>query len=363
MKVYKIVMIAVISVISVVNGLAQGPLTPPGAPGATMKTLDQVEPRIPIDALPFVIAEAGSYYLVSNLTSTGHGITISNHNVTVDLMGYTISGDNGSSDYGVNIVGSDPAGPRGITVRNGHITGFGDGVNSSNLRGSLLEHLQVNTNSGDGIALHGSSSGNRIVSCDATANGYAGISIHAGDGTFCYGNMVIDCCASQNGLQGIVVGTVNAGAAAIRVERCLALQNGSEGILISSMYNLEGCIVVGSSAVRNGYSGIRIGASSGLGNEVSHCIAFNNTQNGIVCSSPGTRIDGNHVAGHSSTNVGAGFGIQVTSARSLIVRNSCTDNRTNFVLSASSTYGPIVTNTGELATSGAAAHPWANFSF
>jgi hypothetical protein len=34
----------------------------------------------------------------------------------------------------------------------------------------------------------------------------------------------------------------------------------------------------------------------------------------------------------------------------------------NFLLDSNDTYGPIVTNSGALPTSGAAAHPWANFS-
>ena len=52
------------------TGLAQGPLAPPGAPGPLFKTLQQVEPRIPISALPATLSQAGSYYLTTNLTGS-----------------------------------------------------------------------------------------------------------------------------------------------------------------------------------------------------------------------------------------------------------------------------------------------------
>ena len=38
---------------------AQGSLTPPGAPAPTMKTLAQIEPRMPISSAPFTISVPG----------------------------------------------------------------------------------------------------------------------------------------------------------------------------------------------------------------------------------------------------------------------------------------------------------------
>ena len=74
------------------NALSQGSLLPSGGPAPTMKSLDQIEPRAPISSLPHTITASGSYYVVSNLVSSGDGISIETGNVTVDLNGHTLKG-------------------------------------------------------------------------------------------------------------------------------------------------------------------------------------------------------------------------------------------------------------------------------
>ena len=102
---------------------AQGPITPPGAPAAMMKTLDQVEPRIPISG-PTFISTSGSYYLTGNISvASGNGIVVLAPDVTLDLNGFLISSAT-NQHAGVRI---DPAAHR-CTVKNGHIQNFGEGV-------------------------------------------------------------------------------------------------------------------------------------------------------------------------------------------------------------------------------------------
>ena len=109
------------------TAFAQGSLTPPGAPAPTMKTLAQIEPRTPISAAPFTIAQPGSYYLTTNLTATvSNAIVITASGVTLDLSGFTISSTVASAaNGGTAILLADTATPglSDITIFNGHIRG------------------------------------------------------------------------------------------------------------------------------------------------------------------------------------------------------------------------------------------------
>jgi cysteine-rich repeat protein len=131
------------------DSFAQGPLTPIGAPAPTMKTLQQVEPRTPIGALPFNITNSGSYYLTANLTGVSGqgGIIISASHVTIDLAGFTMSGVAGSLDA----VQLSP-GVVNATILNGALANWGgNGVAAASASSCRFEQLRVLGNGGAGL--------------------------------------------------------------------------------------------------------------------------------------------------------------------------------------------------------------------
>jgi hypothetical protein len=103
--------------------LAQGTLDPSGAPAPAMKSLDQLEPRIPIGKVggstgQIVIDHPGSYVLMGDLTATGGApIILMSGDVTVDLNGFTVTAPDLSSGITGMVTDGD------IVIRNGRIVG------------------------------------------------------------------------------------------------------------------------------------------------------------------------------------------------------------------------------------------------
>ncbi|THB81104.1 MAG: hypothetical protein D3926_03800 [Desulfobacteraceae bacterium] len=122
----------------------------------------------PIHGLPYTISQPGMYYLTGNRSTTGHGITVKTSHVTIDLMGYTITGPGmATPQYGIFV---DQA--QMVEVRNGWVRNFSHGFYSQNddeWQGHRLIHLKI-TDTGYGANLSGI--GNMVIHCQIMDNGY-----------------------------------------------------------------------------------------------------------------------------------------------------------------------------------------------
>jgi hypothetical protein len=112
------------------------------------------------------ISASGSYKLVDNLTikAAATCLPITANGVTIDLAGFSISGPTASASSAGVIATAIAAGDKssGITVRNGSITGFFDGVNLAG-QGSIVEGLRVFTGFAVGIVANGIVKGNTVL--------------------------------------------------------------------------------------------------------------------------------------------------------------------------------------------------------
>jgi len=324
---------------------AQGSLTPPAAPAPTMKTLQQVEPRVDVMTLTgdaqseIVITNSGSYYLSANLdVNKGDGIRIDAPSVTLDLNGFEIrrvSGGGGGVDNGVNIVGGNDR----IKVINGSIIDFSYGIQSyyPQARACLFAKLTVS-----GCANYGVNGGEsaRVIDCIVHDNPGIGILMLTG-------SSISGCAVFGNqGAYGIYAGNGST------INDCTVSFHqgtpGSYGIYASNGSSINGCTVNDSQVARAIYTGTAslikdctaynnqgiYGIYASSGSVINDCVSYNNLgTSGITLGGNGS-ITGcssysNDGTGSSSYGIFAGDSCMVTECSSTGNSNTNTSSTVN----------------------------------
>jgi len=310
-----------------------GPLNPPAGPVTpTGKSLTDIEPRTAVNdtntpgdgECVHRITQPGSYYLTGNVAgqSGKHGIIIDASNVTLDLMGFALLGVPGSLE-GVRCVGR-----HAVTIRNGSIRGFGGvglcidfenpGMPGA---GAIVEHITCTDNASSGIFCQ--QTNGLVRSCTADRNGDIGIYAYRG---------VVRSCSARENAAGIVINRCSAvlGCSArqntvgIQSEAgsiladCTAYENTNVGMSANNT-SLHSC-----TASTNGLDGISA-TQSGL---VRACTARGNTGSGFNLSPflsfpTRARLEG-------STSTDNGIGVRALGTLSILSRNTCSGNATNW---------------------------------
>lgn len=202
---------AVVAAVLVAMSVGAGDLAPPAGPVAgTMKTLEQIEPRTPISSLPFNITQSGSYYLTGNLSTTANGITVLAPDVTIDMMGFTITGSTPNDFAGVLV----EFGTTGnFVLRNGMIRTFAQGVTT--------------TDEGE------TGGGSSVIGVGVEEAGITGISLLSGN------NLVKDCYAERATAGAPMALSTGIGVAGGVIENCRVrgFDYGLGGTLGSAIHN------------------------------------------------------------------------------------------------------------------------------
>jgi hypothetical protein len=208
-----------------------------------------------------------SITLTADLNCTGDGLVVRASGITINLGGYTITGDGGVGDFGID----NTRGKDNVVVKNGTVQGFDDGVRMGQdstagvPTGNVVRNVIASNNTFNGIDLD-EGSGHKVVGSRTENNGDSGIDLNAN--------------------RSVVSGSV-------------AEDNGDEGIHVTGSRNS----ILGSRTDNNDEDGIDV---EGNGNIIKGSSGTENASDGVDIAGDNTKI----VSSNFSTNDGNGVFVE-----------------------------------------------------
>jgi len=327
---------------------------PPGPIEPTMKTLEQVEARMPVQSLAgsltasYVIDQPGSYYLIDNIIGEPgkHGIEIAAHDVTVDLNGFTMTGlaNSGDDAHGIYVTLADC---RNLCIHGGSIYFWNLGVHAEICTNGHFHDTRV-YDCGVGMRPGKRALVERLLA-DGCFDGFQSTSFctfvecqakRGWSGFWCHGegNTFVRCSVESAGLTAFAPGE---GSLVLHCN----VRDSNQGIGVGDGSTVRDCNI-------SSTWGVAISAGS-------RCVIADNNCNdnriGVVVSNDEsrTRIERNTVSDCDE------IGFQVTSPGNFIVSNVALNNTVDYDIAAGNTMGELIDLTGGIVvTSG---NPWANF--
>jgi hypothetical protein len=304
---------------------------PGDRPAATLLQGERISiPGSRAPAPPFEIDTPGSYCLIGDRLCAQDGIRINADDVTIDFMGFTLTGPDSGSSVGIVMDGRRNVEIRGGTIRDFGARGIHDRNQAGTAQGKRITAMRILSNGSCGICLGGD--GNVIRDCFVADNRGTGA---------CVGRSIVERNVFLNNTTGgiscgdysLVLGNVISKTEKTGIfarTGCTIMDNtvceaGNTGI-----YGEHGCLIEHNTACENNqtdtpwaYAGIKT-----LGDCIIRSnIARGNLQNNIYAVRSGNVVEHNLAAAPSDT-LGNGYCFRV--GFNYFANNKASNNKTNF---------------------------------
>lgn len=259
-----------------------------------------------------------SVTLTADQACTGDGLVAVGDGITIDLGGFTLSGDGDAGNDGIDVTG---AGSGSVLIKNGTIRNFAAGIATHGMAPKLVkvskvalrnnneagfdvtaEQIAIDKSSvtGNGLGLRTVGTNVKISATTVAGNFANGIDVSATTLT------VTKALVMGNGFEGLALGL---GGSKVVIKSSQFVRNGSNGIALAEATTTPGTMLVAKNRIiGNGGSGVSVSGGDDVGRVVTAVISGNliagNGQFGVVVRNDsdnsvvtGNRILGNRVGG------------------------------------------------------------------